>query len=1037
MGTAAVTGITLNQFNAIVEQNKILYLWYTIFPTDAYNTRVVWSSSNVNVARVDDNGIVYTNDTLGVTTITATTQDGGFTSTCLVTVQANVVNVSTIEIIVPDITIYHYDYVQLSAIILPDEATDKVVYWKSSNESIATIDSSGKMYANYFGTVTITAITEDSQCSTQVVTAVDEDGLIAVDENGLILSDVIKVALTTSVTITILPVPVRSISFEESSYAVPVTHTAEVTVVFNPSNADNQNLSFYTSDVETVVVSEHSTSKDIGTITGVSGGSASISAISEDGNHTASCVIKVLGNYVPNIINFDLKSISRVDSGIQYTFTFDHDMLFFGGYELYYTYTRSGFILAKFFVDTNILQVSNRDDTANFITVDNNKCTISYILPAASIIDGHEINFRLRRMSVNHRDKSSYTKFITTYTYPSTPNTYIDNLSMLIENENNKMVIRFNNIVKADSNSAVTRTVITKNIMTEIKILSMTDLVIESSDILKGDVVTIIDYKHQSIWCGTAVDDNYIDISNILLNLYSHTYTAAKPPYVHNLKLFKESSIEIDVSTITDLTDNAYIIQDPQVAVNNIILYKVTFFTPDDSIYSRIFCPIAGRHLSSTSIYWRPLEASATAVLKNLGWKNMRDVLIDRNYYNKTMWDLPYSKKDCYDIVGFVGIANCYVDIYLNDIFYRTIETDSYGNFHVKYYFPIGETSLYTIARTKDNSEVSSQSSTIIIRTQYVYSWFAAIAAQHAQVVQQNALARKQLNIDTADEPVVKNLYGQLAGLAIHGNEPISDFTRYVKAALSIYNNIGKQQAISDLITLFKSMIDSIDDIKYISNAAFEDAYIPNYSLITSPRVDAPLPRAKYKYTVTACTNDQQETDGTNIIVDMRYSAQSDQSQSNAVLSWTPVVGADYYKVYRGVYSSSNIFLGNSLLTIDGIDSTLFVDNGMLATTALVPPLYNVSELSNIDSIKHLNYYYLNSWKNLLKKPNYFNIIISMIGNSTIPDYLLIRFNQMLRTVVLADQFYRIIVFNDTSISAYDTSVALINSISDLDVVNS
>lgn len=55
---------------------------------------------------------------------------------------------------------------KLTAIITPSNATDKNVTWQSSDESIATVDSTGEVIAKKSGVVTITATTSNGKSST-------------------------------------------------------------------------------------------------------------------------------------------------------------------------------------------------------------------------------------------------------------------------------------------------------------------------------------------------------------------------------------------------------------------------------------------------------------------------------------------------------------------------------------------------------------------------------------------------------------------------------------------------------------------------------------------------------------------------------------------------------------------------------------------------------------------------------------------------------------------------------------------------------
>lgn len=68
--------------------NATKQLKAVVYPTNATNKKVTWTSSNNDVATVDDTGHV-TAKTVGTATITATTADGSCTDTCVVTVTNN------------------------------------------------------------------------------------------------------------------------------------------------------------------------------------------------------------------------------------------------------------------------------------------------------------------------------------------------------------------------------------------------------------------------------------------------------------------------------------------------------------------------------------------------------------------------------------------------------------------------------------------------------------------------------------------------------------------------------------------------------------------------------------------------------------------------------------------------------------------------------------------------------------------------------------------------------------------------------------
>ena len=98
---------------------------------------------------------------------------------CFVTVTASPIRVQSVKIslepgdkavkIKPDKTY------QLTATVLPRDATNKGVSWKSSDEKIATVDADGKVTTVSIGNATITVTTDDGgkEASTSVMVSPD------------------------------------------------------------------------------------------------------------------------------------------------------------------------------------------------------------------------------------------------------------------------------------------------------------------------------------------------------------------------------------------------------------------------------------------------------------------------------------------------------------------------------------------------------------------------------------------------------------------------------------------------------------------------------------------------------------------------------------------------------------------------------------------------------------------------------------------------------------------------------------------------
>ena len=81
-----VTGISINEQSVSLKQGEAFQLIATVQPDNATNKKVIWSSSNEAVASVNQNGLVTANSA-GEANITVITEDGGFSTTAIVTVE--------------------------------------------------------------------------------------------------------------------------------------------------------------------------------------------------------------------------------------------------------------------------------------------------------------------------------------------------------------------------------------------------------------------------------------------------------------------------------------------------------------------------------------------------------------------------------------------------------------------------------------------------------------------------------------------------------------------------------------------------------------------------------------------------------------------------------------------------------------------------------------------------------------------------------------------------------------------------------------
>lgn len=105
-----VTGVTLNQSTITLRTSgtTTYQLTATVAPTNATNKNVKWDSANTSIATVSNTGLV-TAVTPGTTTVTVTTEDGGYTATCTVKVQRRVWHAASYTVNVNTSSTYNTD----------------------------------------------------------------------------------------------------------------------------------------------------------------------------------------------------------------------------------------------------------------------------------------------------------------------------------------------------------------------------------------------------------------------------------------------------------------------------------------------------------------------------------------------------------------------------------------------------------------------------------------------------------------------------------------------------------------------------------------------------------------------------------------------------------------------------------------------------------------------------------------------------------------------------------------------------------------
>ncbi len=256
----SVTGVELDKTSLDMKEGDEVTLTATVKPDDATNKNVSWSSSKTSVATVANGKVVA--KAAGTSVITVTTEDGGYTATCTVTVEPNKISVTGVELDRTSLDMTEGDEVTLKATVKPEDATDKSVRWSSNNTTVATVKD-GLITAYKAGTATITVYSVENE----------------------------DIKATCKVTVKARTYSVTGVTLDETSKEMNVGETFTLKAKIEPSNATNQNVTWNSLDATVATVDKN------GKVTARKAGFTVITVTSEDGGHSATCEITVLKEY--------------------------------------------------------------------------------------------------------------------------------------------------------------------------------------------------------------------------------------------------------------------------------------------------------------------------------------------------------------------------------------------------------------------------------------------------------------------------------------------------------------------------------------------------------------------------------------------------------------------------------------------------------------------------------------------------------------------------------------------------------------------
>ncbi len=303
----------------------------TLNPKKPSNSDITWKSGKKSVATVSSKGVVKAKKT-GTANITVTTDDGGKTATCKVSVKRKL---SSFTLNKKSVTLNTGATFNLKVTRKPSNATEGISY-TTSNKKVATVSSSGVITAKGRGTATITAKSErgitvkckvtvnqpvnsmyisrnsayvymgetlkltanvlPENANNQKFTWSTSNSAVATVSGGTVVPKRVGTAVitvksqngkTASCTVTVRQ-HVTGIALSSKALSLEKGATASLKVTVSPSNATNKLYGFTTSDANVVTVSS------AGLVTAKNPGTATVTVISAENNKKAVCQVMVI-----------------------------------------------------------------------------------------------------------------------------------------------------------------------------------------------------------------------------------------------------------------------------------------------------------------------------------------------------------------------------------------------------------------------------------------------------------------------------------------------------------------------------------------------------------------------------------------------------------------------------------------------------------------------------------------------------------------------------------------------------------------------
>lgn len=302
---------------------------------------ITYTSSDTSIMSVDNNGVIKANKA-GTATITVSTSNG-LTDIATITVLneneiPKEVKVESVSFKINGIKLKVGDKSTLEVIVLPENATNKTIIWKSNDENIVKVNN-GIITGVKVGEATITAtvdgksanlkvyvkdniipvtgltldktsitmnpktdiilhatISPNNASNKELIWSSNNSSVASVDKNGKVTAKSSGTAIITvktvdgkfskTATVKVNSIKASSVTLSPTSTSIDVGGTTKITATINPSEASNNNITWGSSDTSIATVNSN------GVVTGKKAGTVDIVASCDGKTATAKVTVK-------------------------------------------------------------------------------------------------------------------------------------------------------------------------------------------------------------------------------------------------------------------------------------------------------------------------------------------------------------------------------------------------------------------------------------------------------------------------------------------------------------------------------------------------------------------------------------------------------------------------------------------------------------------------------------------------------------------------------------------------------------------------